>query len=165
MRTDVIKTLKKKYVIVTKIGDKWNTYLQIDHQGFCVVEQTTKKRANWFGDMLATALSRICFQPEEPLRASSELKEPVKNKEYYKPIESPRRYPLELGDDLHICLWSEDGKFKWTVAYFVVDSEGYNLHFVGERPFDPRVNWDHFRELSILGQRLANERFEKRRDS
>jgi hypothetical protein len=155
MRTDVIKTLKKKYVITTKIGHKWNTYLQIDHQGFCVVEQTTKKRANWFGDMLASALSRISF----------ELKEPVKNQEYYKPIENPRRYLLELGDDLHICLWSDDGKFKWTVAYFVVDSEGYNLHFVGERPFDQRVNWDHFRELLILGQRLANERFEKRRDS
>lgn len=159
--TDVIKTLKEKYVIVTKIGDKWNTYLQIDHQGFCVVEQTTKKRANWFGDRLASALSRVYSQLKEMPRASYELKEPVKNNEYYKPIENPRRYPLELGEDLHICLWSEGGGYKCTIACFVRDDEGYYLKFVGNRPLDTRVNWDHFRELVILGQRLADERFSK----
>jgi hypothetical protein len=42
-----------------KIGDKWNTYLQIDHQGFCVVEQTCRQRAQWFGKMLAVALERM----------------------------------------------------------------------------------------------------------
>jgi hypothetical protein len=51
--------MKEKYVQVKKIGDKWNTYLQIDHQGFSVVEQTTKKRAEFFGKMLAIALSRV----------------------------------------------------------------------------------------------------------
>jgi len=55
----IVRILKKKYVRTQKIGDKWNTYLQIDHQGFCVVEQTTKKRAEWFGKMLAVALSRV----------------------------------------------------------------------------------------------------------
>jgi hypothetical protein len=40
-------------------GNKWNTYLQIDHQGFTVVEQTTKKQAEFFGEMLAIALSRV----------------------------------------------------------------------------------------------------------
>jgi hypothetical protein len=55
----IIARLKKKYVRVKKIGDKWNTYLQIDHQGFSVVEQTTKKRAEFFGKMLAIALSRV----------------------------------------------------------------------------------------------------------
>ena len=62
MTTDkkhIIARLKKKYVRVKKIGDKWNTYLQIDHQGFTVVEQTTKKRAEWFGRMLAIALTRV----------------------------------------------------------------------------------------------------------
>jgi hypothetical protein len=51
--------MKKKYVQVKKIGDRWNTCLQIDHQGFSVVEQTTKKRAEFFGKMLAIALSRV----------------------------------------------------------------------------------------------------------
>jgi len=51
--------IKKKYVRVKKIGDKWNTYLQIDHQGFSVVEQTTKKRAEFFAKMLAIALTRV----------------------------------------------------------------------------------------------------------
>lgn len=41
------------------MGDKWNTYLQIDHQSFCVVDQTSKKRAMWFANMLAVALDRM----------------------------------------------------------------------------------------------------------
>lgn len=55
----LVAQMKKKYVRVKKMGDKWNTYLEIDHQGFCVVEQTTKKRAEFFGKMLAIALSRV----------------------------------------------------------------------------------------------------------
>jgi hypothetical protein len=55
----MIARMKKKYVQVKKMGDRWNTYLQIDHQGFIVVEQTTKKRAEFFGKMLAIALTRV----------------------------------------------------------------------------------------------------------
>ena len=55
----IVGRMKKKYVQVKKMGDKWNTYLQIDHQGFCVVEQTTKKRAEFFGRMLSIALARV----------------------------------------------------------------------------------------------------------
>ena len=55
----IIARLKKKYVRVVKVGNKWNTYLQIDHQGFSVVEQTTKKRAEFFARMLAITLSRV----------------------------------------------------------------------------------------------------------
>ena len=55
----LVARMKKKYVRVRKMGDEWNTYLQIDHQGFCVVERTTKKRAEFFGKMLAIALSRV----------------------------------------------------------------------------------------------------------
>ena len=84
-----------------------------------------------------------------------------KNKQHYNPVEKPRRYPLELCKDHHICLWSKEGTFKWTVAYFVKGSEGFDLHFVGDRPLDERVNWDHFRELVIQGQKLADEEFEK----
>lgn len=91
-----------------------------------------------------------------------ELREP-ENKRYYKPVEKPRRYPLELCDNHHICLWSQDGKFKWTVAYFHKGKEGFDLQFVGDRPLDSRVNWDHFRELVILGQRLADEEFDSER--
>ena len=55
----IVGRMKKKYVQVKKLGDRWKTYLQIDHQGFCVVEQTTKKRAEFFGKMLAIALARV----------------------------------------------------------------------------------------------------------
>jgi len=53
------KETKKKYTRVVKTGDAWNTYLQIDQQGFCVVEQTTKRRAEWFARMLAIAIERM----------------------------------------------------------------------------------------------------------
>jgi len=55
----MVSRLRRRYTRVVKIGDKWNTYLQIDHQGFCVVEQTTRHRAQWFGKMLAVALERM----------------------------------------------------------------------------------------------------------
>ena len=55
----LVARMKKKYVRVHKIGNRWNTDLQIDHQGFTVVEQTTKKLAEFFGKMLAIALSRV----------------------------------------------------------------------------------------------------------
>ncbi len=54
-----VRRLRRKYVRVAKVDGKWNAYLQIDHQGFCVVEQTTKRRAEWFGKMLAIALARV----------------------------------------------------------------------------------------------------------
>jgi hypothetical protein len=62
-----VPRLRRRYTRVVKIGDKWNTYLQIDHQGFCVVEQTTRRRAQWFSKMLATALARMLFaNPSHP---------------------------------------------------------------------------------------------------
>lgn len=51
--------IREKYIRVVKMGDKWNTYLQIDHQGFCICEQTTEDRANWYADMLTIALERL----------------------------------------------------------------------------------------------------------
>lgn len=53
------KRIHKKYIQVRKIGTKWNAFLQVDFQGFAVVEQTTRKRAIWFGWMLAAALARL----------------------------------------------------------------------------------------------------------
>ena len=55
----MVSRLRRRYTRVVKMGDKWNTYLQIDHQGFCVVEQTCRQRAQWFGKMLAIALERM----------------------------------------------------------------------------------------------------------
>lgn len=49
------------------MGEQWNTYLQIDHQGFCVVEQTSRARAQWFGKMLAVALDRM-LSDNDPVR-------------------------------------------------------------------------------------------------
>lgn len=94
----------------------------------------------------------------------SELTEPKHNR-YYNPVENPRRYPLELCDDHTICLWSPDGTTKWTIARFCKDREGYELHFVGDRPLFSRVNWGHFRELVVHGQALADEQFEKEKES
>lgn len=53
------KQASDQYTRVVKIGDKWTTFLRIDHQEFCVVEQTTAKRAKWFAKMLAIALCRL----------------------------------------------------------------------------------------------------------
>lgn len=54
-----LEEVRKKYTRVTKIWGKWSAYIQIDHQGFCIVEDTTKKRANWTADMAAIAIKRL----------------------------------------------------------------------------------------------------------
>lgn len=77
----------------------------------------------------------------------------------YKPIEPVPRYPLELTEKLHICLWHETSTYKWTLAYFQKGKEGYYLCFVGNRPFDPRVNRKHFWELAQFGQTVADVRW------
>jgi hypothetical protein len=86
------------------------------------------------------------------------MDKPVKT-EHYNPIERPRRYPLELRDDGHICLWSENGEYKWTIALFNRHKEGYDLTFVGDRPLDPRVNWTHFREIIEQGQSMHDRMY------
>ena len=55
----MVSRLRRRYTRVVKVGDKWNTYLQIDHQGFRVVEQTCHHRARWFATNLAIALARM----------------------------------------------------------------------------------------------------------
>lgn len=81
------------------------------------------------------------------------------NKGHYHPQESTPRYPLELDKRLHINLWSDNGEFKWTIAFFIFDDEGPEVRFVGDRPFDERINWEHFHELLEQGQGLANRKF------
>jgi hypothetical protein len=53
------KQLQRRYTRVVKACDKWNTFLQIDHQGFYVVAQTSKREAQWFARMLGIALARL----------------------------------------------------------------------------------------------------------
>lgn len=89
-----------------------------------------------------------------------ELTKPV-NDRYYDPQEPIPRYPLELGSNLHVNLWSEDGKYKWSISTFVNTADGPEVRFVGDRPFDKRVNWEHFGELLKHGQLLADVRFFK----
>lgn len=86
---------------------------------------------------------------------------PIANLLYYRPLESPKRYPLELTKSLHVCLWDTEGRYKWTIAYWQKDKEGYDLQFVGDRPLDKRVNWSHFRKIIVQGQKIADDRFAK----
>ena len=91
----------------------------------------------------------------------TELTKPAKNTRYYHPLEEPTRYPLELTADHHICLWAQDGEYKWTIAYFVHDKEGAQLVFVGDRPLDERVNWKHFEQCIRQGQKLADAKWDE----
>lgn len=84
-----------------------------------------------------------------------------KKLEHYKPLENPTAYPLELNENLHICLWSEDGTYKWTIARWVKDKEGYSLEFVGSRPLDDRVKWKKLKAIIEQGQAIADKRFEQ----
>jgi len=54
-----IEEVRKKHTRVAMIGGKWSAFLQIDQQGFCICEGTTKKRANWYADMAAIAIKRL----------------------------------------------------------------------------------------------------------
>lgn len=77
---------------------------------------------------------------------------------HYDPQEFPTRYPLELTPSLHVCLWSDDGSFKWTVGLWQFTKEGPEFRFVGDRPLDCRVDWAHLREIIAQGQRMAEQR-------
>lgn len=92
-------------------------------------------------------------------KVSGELAGPTANQRWYNPLEIPKMYPLELTDELHICLWSEGGDFKWTIAFWQRTEEGPEVRFVGNRPLDPRVNWTHLQEIIKQGQTLAEHRW------
>lgn len=84
-----------------------------------------------------------------------------KNRRYYKPLEKPRMYPLELTNKLHIRLWDKAGEYKWTIAYWIKNCEGYNLHFLGDKPLDKRVDWRNLEVIIRQGQLLADDKFNK----
>lgn len=80
-------------------------------------------------------------------------------KQYYHPLEKPNAYPLELcktdGRHLEICLWFADGRSKYVIAYWIPDSEGYDLKFVGERPLMANVDWNVFKRLAVQGTAIT----------
>jgi hypothetical protein len=78
----------------------------------------------------------------------------------YRPQEIPRRYPLELTPDLHVCLWFADGSAKYTM--WVDSEEGPEFRFVGDRPLDSRINWEHLRDVIRQGQSMAEVRWRRR---
>lgn len=88
------------------------------------------------------------------------MNEPTKNQRYYKPMEKPRMYPLEL-NQLDICLWDDKGEYKWTIAMWDKTKEGYELRFVGDRPLDKRVNWHNLEAVIRQGQLLADDRWQR----
>jgi hypothetical protein len=92
----------------------------------------------------------------------NKMDKPSKNARYYNPMEKPTMYPLELTDDLHICLWDSKGEYKLTVAYWIDGEEGYDLHFVGDRPLDKRVDWQAFKSVVRQGQLIADNRFNEK---
>jgi len=59
-----IQRIQDKYVRIMKLDGSWNVYLRIDHQGFSIVEQTNKWRAEWTGAMLGIALERLVRNEE-----------------------------------------------------------------------------------------------------
>lgn len=58
--------IRKRYVLITEIFGGWNTYLQIDHQGFCIFQGTSKRRAAWFARQLTVALDRMLENHKTP---------------------------------------------------------------------------------------------------
>lgn len=54
-----IPNLESEFIKIKQQDGGWNCYLQIDHQSFCIIENTTKKRAKWYGEMLSKALERM----------------------------------------------------------------------------------------------------------
>ena len=87
------------------------------------------------------------------------MEEPTENLRYYDPQETPRMYPLELTPSLHVCLWDELGKYKWTIALFDKDKDGTFLRFIGDRPLDKRVNWANFEVCVRQGQLIADRQY------
>ncbi len=53
------KSIRKKYTQIIGYGKSRSVLLSIDQQSFYVVQHTTLKRAKWFQNNLAIALTRL----------------------------------------------------------------------------------------------------------
>lgn len=69
--TTSLSSIQKRYTRVVKMDKAYNTYLQIDHQGFCVANQVEdKKDALWYARMVAIALKRMIDSNQKPSTSS-----------------------------------------------------------------------------------------------
>lgn len=59
-------------------------------------------------------------------------------------------------DYVEIVEWGDTGDTCWMVAYFDRAHEGWQLHFVGDRPFKATVDGELFMRLARIGQDLSS---------
>lgn len=73
---------------------------------------------------------------------------------------------LKYTETMHILVKDEDqnGNFLLTIAYWIKDSEGYNLHWVADRPLSSKINPVSFMKLAEIGQKIMDYKFEEEDD-
>ena len=54
---------------------------------------------------------------------------------------------------------NEDRKFCYVIAYWKKGSEGYEMRFIGDRPFSDDVDHKAFWKLAKMGQEVLDEEF------
>lgn len=50
-------------------------------------------------------------------------------------------------------------EYCYTIVFYEKDSEGYNVHFVGSRPFSEEIDKDAFWKLLQFGQTICDAVF------
>lgn len=79
----LVERLRQDYTRVVQIGGECKCFLQIDHQEFCVVDNTDEDRAQWYSLMLAKALARMInteLKKQAPINIpSAPLREEILN--------------------------------------------------------------------------------------
>lgn len=82
-------------------------------------------------------------------------------------LRSCDRHLLAKGGNAH-CTASIDvvdnNDLRYVAAYWERSKDGYDLKFVGGRPFDAVVGRGSFMALAKHGQQLLDEHFEKTRE-
>ena len=58
-----------------------------------------------------------------------------------------------------IVIWNNKSCF--TIAYWIKDSDGFNLKFIEDRPFENNINKDEFWLLVEMGQKHLMNWFEE----
>ena len=67
-----------------------------------------------------------------------------------------------------IIYWDMDSKnepYCYAVAFWKPSKEGFDLHFVGSRPFDPDIDTIEFMTLAKIGQLLTDAMFDEIREN
>lgn len=78
-----------------------------------------------------------------------------------------KSYGLGSGDYPEIVFWktSESGKdYCYTVARWEIGGEGWELKFVGSRPFNDEIDKDLFWKMIKFGDKVSNAFFELTED-